>query len=211
MYANAGTSTDDLSYLSLDLIPISKSPSSPSVSAPLDTSPVTISVDAHTEVSNEVRAETITALIKEAVAHISDVTGLPPSAIIQFAANLYSHEVLVPSAAQSATPEAPASTKVTAEVSIQTDDVPVSTELTEEEVDGHMISPLKEKERDEEFGLIDRVMRGARAGKRAALDVGEQMVWVCILLMVSLMSMHVLINGISSLGFMTRFLTRNTS
>ena len=72
-------------------------------------------------------------------------------------------------------------------------------------MDGHIISPLKEKEREEEFGLIDRVMRGARAGKRAALDVGEQMVWVCILHLLSLISMQVLINGISSLGFMTRF------
>ncbi|KAJ3479762.1 hypothetical protein NLI96_g8837 [Meripilus lineatus] len=181
VYANAATSTDDLSYVSLDLVPVSKTPSpSPSVPALLDASPVTTSVDAHNEVSTEVRAKTLTALINEAVARISDATGLPPSAIIQFAANLYSHEILVPSATQSAAPEAPspspAPTKVTAEVSIQTDDVPVSAE-DEEEVDGCIISPMTADEREEEFELIDRVMRGARARKRAALDVGEQMIW----------------------------------
>ncbi|KAJ3477284.1 hypothetical protein NLI96_g10570 [Meripilus lineatus] len=180
VYANAGTSTDDLSCVSLDLIPISKPPSPP-VPVILDASPVVTSVDAHNEVSTEVRAKTLTALINEAVARISDATGLPPSAIIQFAANLYSQEVPVPSAAQPATPEVasptPSPAKVYAELSTQTDDVPVSTEEAEDEVDGCIISPMTAKEREEEFELIDRVMRGARARKRAALDVGEQMVW----------------------------------
>ncbi|KAJ3480397.1 hypothetical protein NLI96_g8381 [Meripilus lineatus] len=185
VYANAGTTTEDLSYVSLDPIPTPDTADtpSPSVSALLDSSPVPTSVDvvvdANNEVSTEVRAKTLTALIEEAVSRISEATGLPPSAIIQFAANLYSHEILVPSAAQSAAPESPspspAPTKVTAEVSIQTDDVPVSAE--DEEVDGCIISPMTDDEREEEFELIDRVMKGARARKRAALDVGEQMIW----------------------------------
>ncbi|KAJ3484892.1 hypothetical protein NLI96_g5335 [Meripilus lineatus] len=185
VYANAGTTTEDLSYVSLDPIPTPDTADtpSPSVSALLDTNPVATSVDvpvdANNEVSTEVRAKTLTALIEEAVSRISEATGLPPSAIIQFAANLYSHEILVPSAAQSAAPESPspspAPTKVTAEVSIQTDDVPVSAE--DEEVDGCIISPMTDDEREEEFELIDRVMKGARARKRAALDVGEQMIW----------------------------------
>ncbi|KAJ3482492.1 hypothetical protein NLI96_g6934 [Meripilus lineatus] len=183
VYANAGTTTEDLSYVSLDPIPTPNTADTPSPSVPalLDPRPVATSVDipvdAHNEVSTEGRTKTLTALIQEAVSRISDTTGLPPSTIIQFAANLYFHEVLVPSAAQPATPEAPAPAKVTAEVSIQTDDVPISTEETEEEVDGCIISPMTAKEREEEFELIDRVMRGARARKRAALDVGEQMIW----------------------------------